>query len=134
MLGLRRYCKARKANGEQCRATPQRDKDLCIWHDPEQDELVAQARSTGGQRRRRERVIAITYDFDGLHTVEAIRRLVEVAVLDTLGLENGINRNRTLGSLATTAAKLLETGELEERLEALESVMEPRLKQQGRRR
>ena len=128
-----RYCKQKKADGEYCRARPLRERDLCLWHDPEQDELVTQARSTGGQRRRREKVIAITYDFEGLHTVDAIRRLVEVAALDTLGLENGVNRNRTLGSLAQTAAKLLETGELEARLEALESVLEPRLKQAGGR-
>lgn len=123
-----RYCKHRKENGEQCRARPLRTGDLCLWHDPDQDEVVTQARQLGGQRRRREKVVALTYDFEGLGTIEAIRRLVEVAALDTLGLENGVNRNRTLGSLAQTAAKLLETGELESRLEALESVLEPRVK------
>jgi len=56
-----------------------------------------------------------------------VRRLVEVAVLDTLGLENSVARNRTLAYLAQTAARLLETGELEERLRALEAAMEPRL-------
>jgi hypothetical protein len=62
-----------------------------------------------------------------------VRRLVEVAVIDVLGLENSIARGRALGSLAQTAAALLEKGEFEERLAALESVMEPRLKEKRRR-
>lgn len=63
------------------------------------------------------------YDFAGLGTVADIRRILEVAVLDTLGLENSIARARTLAYLATSAIKLLEVGELEERLEALESAI-----------
>jgi hypothetical protein len=40
---------------------------------------------------------------------------VEIAVLDTLGLENSVARARTLAYLAQTAAKLLEIGSFEER-------------------
>ena len=43
--------------------------------------------------------------------------------LDTLCLENSISRARTLAYLATTAIKLLEVGEFEQRLAALEMVM-----------
>ena len=43
-------------------------------------------------------------------------RLLVIASLDTLGLENSIARARTLGYLVGVAGKLLETGELEERL------------------
>ena len=50
-----------------------------------------------------------------------LRRLLVIASLDTLGLENSIARARTLGYLVGVAGKLLETGELEERLAALEA-------------
>ncbi len=63
------------------------------------------------------------YDFQGLHSVADIRRLLEVAVLDTLGLENSIARARTLAYLAMTAIKLLEVGELERQLAALEAAV-----------
>ena len=53
-----------------------------------------------------------------------IRRLLEVAVLDTLGVENSISRARTLAYLATTAIKLLEVGELEQRLASLEAAVQ----------
>ncbi len=49
---------------------------------------------------------------------------MEVAVLDTLGLENSIARARTLAYLAMTAIKLLETGELEDRLAYLENAFQ----------
>ena len=74
------------------------------------------------------------FDFEGLGTVVTIRRLVEVAVLDTLGLENSVARNRTLAYLAQVAAGLLEKGELEERLAAIEATLAPRLKAAGGRR
>jgi uncharacterized small protein (DUF1192 family) len=105
-----------------------------LWHDPAHADEVLEARKLGGQRRRRERVVSGAYDFEGLGTVASIRRLVEVAVLDTLGLENSVARARTLAYLAQTAAKLLEVGELEDRLAALEQTLGPRLKAVGRRR
>ena len=52
-----------------------------------------------------------------------IRRLIEVAVADSLTLENSIARNRTLAYLAQTAVKLLEVGELAERIDALEAAL-----------
>ncbi len=111
-----------------------RDGDFCLWHDPEHAEEVAEARRLGGQRRRRERVVAGAFEFNGLESTKDLRRILEVAVVDALGLENSIARVRALASLVTTAAKLLETGEFEERLEAIESVLEQRPKEKGRRR
>jgi hypothetical protein len=52
---------------------------------------------------------------------------VEIAVVDTLGLEKSVARARTLAYLAQTAAKLLEIGDLEDQLHEVESALEPRL-------
>ncbi len=97
---------------------------------------MAEARKLGGYRRRREGAAAVAYDFEGLGTIAQIRRLVEVAAYDTLGQENSIQRSRTLAYLAQTAAKLLEVGELEERLKAVEAALGPRMPRplEGRRR
>jgi len=129
-----RTCSFVRENGQPCGAPPLQDGDCCLWHDPAHADEVLEARKLGGQRRRRERVVSGAYDFEGLGTVASIRRLVEVAVLDTLGLENSVARARTLAYLAQTAAKLLEVGELEDRLAALEQTLGPRLKAVGRRR
>ncbi len=90
-------------------------------HSPEYAEEVAEARRLGGLRRRREVAVSGAYEFDGLETVAGLRRLLVIAALDTLGLENSIARARTLVYLVGVAGKLLETGELEERLAFLEN-------------
>jgi len=126
-------CSGRNAQGEPCNATP-RQNGLCLWHDPELEEAAREARKLGGQRRKREVTIRGAYDIEGLGSIAEIRRVVEVAVTDLLGLENSVPRARTLLSAAQTAAKLLEVGELEDRLATLEQVMEPRLRTLGRRR
>ncbi len=116
-------CAGTKENGQPCRSPKLRDSEYCLMHSPEHAEEVAEARRLGGLRRRREVAVSGAFDFVGLQTVGDIRRLLEVAVLDTLGLENSISRARTLAYLATTAIKLLEVGEFEQRLAALETVM-----------
>jgi hypothetical protein len=57
-----------------------------------------------------------------MHTVRG-----QKAVLDTLGLENSVARSRALAYLAQVSLKALEVGELEERVKAIESVLNPRL-------
>ena len=104
-----------------CQAAPVKDGDHCFWHSPEYAEDVAEARRLGGLRRRREVAVSGAYEVNGLETVGDLRRLLVITSLDTLGLENSIARARTLGYLVGVAGKLLETGELEERLAALEA-------------
>src|SRR5437870_446625 len=128
----KRACQAPKSDGSPCAMPPLREGKFCLSHDPERVEDAQEARRLGGQRRRKEHIVAATYDFEGLDSVSRIRRLVEVAALDTLGLENSVNRNRTLIAAAHSAAKLLEVGEHEERLADLEEAMGPRLKERRR--
>jgi hypothetical protein len=126
MLGSRK-CKASNSRGEPCRADPMRESDYCVFHDPEHAETVQEARRAGGQRRKREATLGTAFDFEGLTSVPAIRRLIEVAAFDALSLESTIARVRALGYLAQVASTLLEKGELEERLEAIEAALGPRL-------
>lgn len=121
-----RTCNATRDDGEPCNARPLLEGPFCFMHSPEHTEEVAEARRLGGVRRRRERVVSGAYDFEGLGSVTQIRRLVEVAVIDTLGLENSVARARTLATLAHTAIQLLESDEFERRLSALEDVLESR--------
>ena len=129
-----RTCHARTQTGGECRQPPLREGDLCFWHSPDHAEEAAEARRLGGLRRRREKTLAGVYDFDGLGNVEAIRRIVEVAVLDALGLENSVARGRLLVACALAGAKLLEVGELEQRLADVEATLGPRLGKSGGRR
>ena len=112
-----------------------RDSDFCFWHSPDHTEEAAEARRLGGLRRRRERAVAGAYEVDSLDSVAAIRRVIEIVTLDGLGMEStSVARGRLLIAAMQTATKLLETGELEERVERIEAVLGPKLeKGHGRR-
>src|SRR5437867_10886328 len=117
---MRRRCKASRADGEQCGMAPMGDSEFCWAHDPANAEAAAEARRLGGMRHKREGTVAGAHQFEGLGNVQDIRRLIQIAVLDTLGMENSIQRSRTLAYLAQTALKSLEVGEVQERLGVLE--------------
>ncbi len=123
---IRRQCAFRLPSGEPCRAAPLRDGDFCLMHSPEHAQEVQEARRLGGLRRKREATLSGAYDFEGLETVSGIRRLVEVAVMDTLGMENSMARSRTLAYLAQVALRTLEVGELEKRIAVLEQAVHGR--------
>jgi hypothetical protein len=92
-------------------------------HSPDHCTEAAEARRLGGLRRRRETTLALAYDFEGLGSTESIGRIIEIATLDALGLENSIARCRVLIAAALAASRLLEVGELETRLAALEAAL-----------
>lgn len=118
-----RECAFIKKSGQHCQSPPLLDGEHCLMHSPEHAQEVAEARRLGGLRRRREVTVSGVYDFVGLESVADIRRLIEIAVLDTLGLDNSIARARTLAYLAQSALKALEVGELESRLAVLEQAV-----------
>jgi len=113
-------CQGVRPDGQRCRSWPIRGEAYCLWHSPEREEEAADARRLGGLRRRREKAVSGAFDFGGLDSIQSIRRILEIATIDTLGLDNSVVRSRTLISAAVAAAKLLETGELEARLAVLE--------------
>ena len=119
----RRLCAFRFPTGEPCHSPPLRGGDFCLMHSPEHAKEVQEARRLGGLRRKREATLAGAYDLESLNTVDGIRRLIEVVVMDTVGMENGIARNRMLAYLALAALRTLEVGVLEERLSVLEQAV-----------
>ena len=128
----KRTCKGISKGGERCAAPPITDGDFCFWHDPEHQTEAAEARRIGGLRRKREGTLRGAYDLDSLDSVAGIRRFLEVALLDAINLDNSVARSRTLIAGVIAAAKLLEVGELEDRLGAVEAALGPRLRQESR--
>jgi hypothetical protein len=114
-------CTAVRADGRPCRATKLRDEEFCFFHSPETAEEAADARRLGGLHRRKKKSVAVIYGFAGLRTISDGQALLETAAIETLAIENSINRNRTLATFVATAAKLIELGELADRVAALEA-------------
>jgi len=122
----RRACQALNEEGEPCQQPPRRSGEFCFWHDPESQEQAREARRLGGLRRRKEATLGGVYDFEGLGTTSGIKRLLEIAVFETLQLENSIQRVRALAYIARVAGANLKTQELEERIQAIERILSPR--------
>jgi hypothetical protein len=130
-----RACTGLTKTGDRCGAPPMHDGEFCFWHSPEHAEEAAAARKLGGQRRRRESTLAGAFDVDGLDSVAGIRRVLEIVTFDGLSMEsNSVARGRLLIAAAQALTKLLEVGELEQRLEAVEATLKPRLIKTGGRR
>jgi hypothetical protein len=117
-----RLCAFRKSNDEPCHSPPLKDGEYCSMHSPEHVKEVQEARRLGGLRRKRESTISSAYQFESLDSVDGIRRIVLIAVLDALSMENSMSRARTLAYLAQVALRMLEVGEIEERVAALEEL------------
>jgi hypothetical protein len=124
MLG--RTCTFLMPNGRPCRATPLRDAPFCFWHSPESSEDAAEARRLGGLHRRKKKTVGAVFGFQGLRTIEDNQALLETAAIETLALENSIARNRALAGFAAVGAKLIEVGDHEERIHALEAAQQGR--------
>jgi len=107
---------------------------LLLRHSPEFAAEMQEARRLGGLRRRRERTVTSAYDIDGFASVAQLQRVLEIVIIDGLGLENSPARGRLLIAAVLAGAKLLEVGELAERLTNVEAALGPRLVARGRRR
>src|SRR5271157_2517367 len=117
-----RQCIFHLSSGRQCKAAALKDSEFCWVHSPERAKEVQEARRLGGLRRKRESTISGAYQFESLNSVEGIRRIVLIAVLDALSMENSMSRARTLAYLAQVALHMLEVGDIEARVEALEEM------------
>ena len=121
-----RTCLGMNQQQEPCRQAPMLSGDFCFWHSPDHESEAAEARRLGGLRRRREGALSGAYELDSLASTPDLRRLLEIAAYDALGLENSVARVRAITAIVTVGARLLETGELEDRVAALEAAMETR--------
>ena len=69
---------------------------------------TATRRRNGSPRRPAAKTIAGAYDVAGLADIASVRRVLEIAVLDALGLDDSLARSRVLIDAAGAAARLLE--------------------------
>ena len=124
---LARTCKGKTDSGTPCRAAPIHASDFCVFHDPSFADTLQDARKAGGQRRRREVTLAAAYDLDGLDSIAALYRLLEIITFDAIAMDNSIARGRLLLGVVAAGVKLKEVGDHEDRLQAIEAALGPRL-------
>ncbi len=122
---MTRICAFRFPNGEPCHSPPLHDGDYCLMHSPEHAKEVQDARRIGGLHRKREATLSAAFDFQGLETVEGIRRLLQIAATDALAMESSPSRSRQLVYIALAALRVLEVRDFEQRILGLERSVIP---------
>ena len=75
---------------------PIRGEEYCLFHSPEREEDAAEARRLGGLRRRREKTVIGACHFEGLDSVAAIRRILEIGPDDYV--EDEVEEDGVLGA------------------------------------
>jgi hypothetical protein len=133
MLKRKRRCKAANKRGEPCGFPPLTDSELCWAHDPENEEAAQEARRLGGVRRKRETTLAGAYEFGGILADGGLARYIEIAAFDSLALDAGHAKIRTMVAVAQVAEKVLKTEELERRLAELEEILRDQIKEASKR-
>ena len=128
----KRKCRETNKRGDRCGFSPQRESDVCWLHDPDHADEAREARRHGGLRRKRESTLAGAYEFDGILSEGGIGRYLDIAAYDALSLDFGVAKVRAMVAIAQVAEKVLHGADLQERVEALESVMGDKLKERRR--
>jgi hypothetical protein len=118
----RRPCEALTKRGEPCQAPALLDSSYCPHHDPAR-ELARRAERARGGRARHGRTIGTVGGLAvpvELATLADVVELLRQEITAVRQLESSFNRGRTIGYLASVAARALEASELESRLAELE--------------
>jgi hypothetical protein len=114
-------CDFQKDNGEPCRMPSLTGGPLCWVHDPATAPARAVARREGGRRNRTRYGVVLPDAPLPLRSITQVQAECERLYHDTLQQPNGALRSRSLAAVLALALKVLETGELEQRIEALEA-------------
>lgn len=122
MLMSKKKCQAKNKSGEPCRASANGN-GFCFTHDPAKSKERAIARRNGGLQRITPHVADARLVPKEARTIEGVMLILDYTLQETLALSNTIPRGRLLVSIAQSYLEALKIGELEQRLEAVETVM-----------
>ena len=115
-------CKYRKQDGNRCRAHAMRKVKFCISHNPKAVELKKAATAKGGRNRRTFNRAAKPPKKAAVRSIEDVKALLFQTLED---LRNGTldtDLARAVGYLAGVTAKVVETVQLEERVDNIEEL------------
>lgn len=119
---IARRCAHVNASGKPCGGYAIHESTFCFAHDPTRTAERAEARRRGGRAGR----LAFFPECDlAIRSIDDVVRLVETPVNAVLTGHVDTRIANSIGVLANVALRAIQQGDLERRLEALESVLEP---------
>ncbi len=125
LMSKTKQCEAKKKNGEPCNGSAN-ESGFCFTHNPEFSQERAFARRKGGLQKAAPHFADENLCPKSVRSIESVLAVLDYALQETIGLSNGIQRGRLLISIAHGFIEAIKTSELEQRLEAIETVMKLR--------
>jgi hypothetical protein len=121
----KKQCSANNRSGERCKAYANGN-GVCFMHDATKGKERALARRNGGLATKQPHYADAEVLPSEVRKIEDVFMILNYALIETVGLDNSINRGRLLVSIAHGFIEALKVGELEKRLESLEIALKSR--------
>ena len=109
-------CKGKTKTGKPCGMTAKTGARYCFAHDPARAGDRAAARKLGGFNRATPHAGNLEAVERSPRTIEQTHSILDYALAETLAMDNGIQRNRLLVSIAGQYIDARKVGELETQL------------------
>jgi hypothetical protein len=119
-------CKAKTQNGQPCRAQALKSNDYCFTHDPASGAERARARKKGGENRHTPHAGNSEGVNKSPRSIADTFSILDYTLIETLAMDNSIQRGRLLVSIAAAYVDALKVGEIETRLNELLSILQAR--------
>ena len=129
LMSKSKQCEATKKNGEPCNGSAN-ESGFCFTHNPEFSQERAIARRKGGLQKAAPHFADENLCPKSVRSMENVFAVLDYALQETIGIANGIQRGRLLVSIAHGYIEAIKTSELDERLEAVETALKLRKKEQ----
>ncbi len=121
-------CKGKNKQGEQCRAYAN-ESGYCFMHDATKGKERAIARRKGGYATKQPHYAESSKLPHTIRSINDVLFVLDYALIEAVGLDNSIQRGRLLVSIAHGFIEALKVGELEARIEAVETTLKLRKKE-----
>ena len=122
MLMSKKQCQAKNRRGEPCSASAN-ETGFCFTHDATKGKERAIARRKGGLQRITPHVADASIVPKQTRSIESAMIILDYALQESLVLQNSIQRGRLLVSIAHGYIEALKVGEMEQRMEAVETAL-----------
>jgi hypothetical protein len=116
------HCAHVHPSGRACGGFAIGGSQFCFAHTPRQDQKRSEARRRGGQAGR---LATLPESNVSVRSLGDVLALVELTINDVRAGRVDVRIANAIGVLSNVAARVIQQSDLEARLEALESVLEP---------
>ena len=117
---MSKRCRAITKRGKPCNAFVLKGEEYCFTHSPTKAVERSEARKLGGLHRRTGHKGDIKKVPKKVRTLADVLLVLDYVLQESIWLDNGVSRSRTLISLSETYIKAIEVSALEERIAILE--------------